>query len=306
MSMARSVRFLILLSLSLVLIPAAHADGKCTSTIRVCLEVTSPDTTVSAGGWTRYSVTLSNNGPNQITHASITMTAANGTPYAPLPASCSASGSALTCDAGTVASGGPPVTLTDVVFAAGSQPGQTLTTVASFDNGASDPDPGRQDTLPVSTVASAPAAGSAITWVPANAGADLATVDPAQTISAHLPPQSSAITAQLGKDANPKFACPKSQVCRLGDWDTASVPFAFAGVALQFRLHWAPALVSKKQTVKNFVVYHLNDNGVLEQISRTCSSPAPSLVELPCLGGVKVGAGGADATLFTTHNGRMR
>jgi hypothetical protein len=304
--MPRILRLTLLAALSVlgVLATSAHAAATC-SDKNVCLTTTSPDATVSAGGWTRYEAVLENRSTSTLTHATITFTASNGTPAAPLPAGCSAAGSVLTCNVGTIA-GNSTARVTDVVFKAGATAGQTVTTVAGFNNGTSDPDPGRQDTITTSTVATAPPTGTALSWIPGGAVADLGTTDPSQTIAVHIPAQKDPITAQLGKDLLTPFTCPKGAVCRGGGWLTATVPFAYSNDALQFRLHWSPGLVSKKQTAKNFVVWHLSDSGVLEQISRKCPSANPTAAQLPCIGNVTVGPNGADATLFTTHNGRMR
>jgi hypothetical protein len=314
--MGRIARLLALTALTLVVLSlpsaarAATTQHVCSDTDRVCVDVTALDAAVSAGGWTRYEVTLSNNGPSAITNAAVDLTAENGTPVA--PSSCLLAGAVADCALGQVPAGDSR-TITGVVFHAGStdlDPAtglvQRIDTVASYYNGASDPDPGRQDTIRVTTDTAAPSDGTAVSWIPQDTAARLATVDSLQTITAHIPPQSNAITAQLGKDLATPFTCPKGEVCRGGGWLTAVVPFAYTDAPLGFRLHWDAALVAKRQTVRNFVVWHLSDLGVLEQISRKCSSPTPPPAELPCLTDISVGTGGADATLLTTHNGRMR
>ena len=86
---------------------------------------------------------------------------------------------------------------------------------------------------------------------------------------------------------------------------SATIPGAFD--SLQFVLHWPDEFVSPKQTRKNFVLFYIAcDTCALEIIRDRCSSATPSAGERPCLWNIRdLGSKGFEATLISSHNGKM-
>jgi len=127
-----------------------------------------------------------------------------------------------------------------------------------------------------------------------------------QSGEARIPAEHDALTAALAVTDEPLFTCPKREVCRGGAWVSATIPGTF-DQGLRFLLRWPANLVSKKQNVRNFVLFYLAcDTCELEIIRARCSSATPGLDEMPCLWNVRgLRKSGFEATLISPHNGKM-
>ena len=141
--------------------------------------------------------------------------------------------------------------------------------------------------------------------MPAGIATQLLAADEGQSGQSKIPSQHSDLTAELAITDDPPFVCPEDEICRGGGWVNATIPGTFD--ALQFLLHWPDEFVPAKQTEKNFVLFYLAcDTCELEIISDRCSSATPSASERPCLWNLRdLGRNGFDATLISSHNGKM-
>jgi Domain of unknown function DUF11 len=164
-----------------------------------------------------------------------------------------------------------------------------------------------QSTITVSqpVTALAPGGPSASSFVPAGVATQLAAADEGQTGLSKIPAEHDGLTAALAITDDPPFVCPKGEICRGGGWVSATIPGTFD--ALQFVLRWPDELVSKKQKVKNFVLFYLAcDTCELEIIRDRCGSATPSAAERPCLWNIRdLKRDGFEATLISSHNGKM-
>jgi hypothetical protein len=172
------------------------------------------------------------------------------------------------------------------------------------DNPGDDP---QGDTITVSEPVTTLAFGGprASTFLPAGIATQLLAAEEGQSGQSKIPSQHGALTAELAITDNPPFVCPEDEICRGGGWVSATIPGTFD--SLQFLLHWPDEFVSAKQTEKNFALFYLAcDTCELEIIRDRCSSATPSADERPCLWDVRdQGRKGFDATLISSHNGKM-
>ena len=168
------------------------------------------------------------------------------------------------------------------------------------------PDP-QADTITVSEPVTTLAAGGprATSFVPDGIATQLLAADEGQSGLSKIPSAHDGLTAELAITDDPPFVCPKYEICRSGGWVSATIPGTFD--SLQFVLHWPDEFVSAKQTEKNFALFYLAcDTCELEIIRDRCSSATPSADERPCLWNVRdLGRKGFDATLISSHNGKM-
>ena len=95
----KALRFAPVLALVVLAISAAPAAAECTPTNRVCVTATSepsptslPSQTAGTDAYLRYSVLVTNNGPNTINHAFLTSKLVAGANEATPGAFCSDSG----------------------------------------------------------------------------------------------------------------------------------------------------------------------------------------------------------------------
>jgi hypothetical protein len=224
----------------------------------------------------------------------------------------------VSCAIGSLASGAE-ATLAVTVKGPGTEGvalNEVVTTFAAGDNPGSDPK--RTATASAETVVSA-TSGEAATWVPAGTQTTIST-DPTGTGVARQQPQiaSLKITADARgaqaslKPSNRAFACEKGQVCRGGTWTEGlaqvggeSVEFA---EPLEFGLRWDKALVSRKQTVRNFALFYAKtETSEVTTITRRCPAGDPTVFEEGCLKQVTEEADGDfTAVLVQRHNGYMR
>jgi hypothetical protein len=172
------------------------------------------------------------------------------------------------------------------------------------DNPGDDP---QGDTITVSEPVTTLAFGGsrASTFLPAGIATQLLAAEEGQSGQSKIPSQHGALTAELAITDDPPFVCPEDEICRGGGWVSATIPGTFD--ALQFVLHWPDEFVPAKQTEKNFVLFYLAcDTCELEIIRDRCSSATPTAGERPCLWNVRdLGRNGFDATLISSHNGKM-
>ncbi len=316
-----SVRLLIAVLATLavlVLAGPAAADEKCVDTGRVCLSVTSDLPSVSINGYASFTARVRNVGPSTINH--VVLTDGPSVVDARPAGSCVRGAGTATCDLGQLGAGAEA--RVQISVRTPGAPGSLVNTASvSFDEGGSDTDSGKQDTITgvSSSVPVTATPGSATTWLPPDTTGNL-TTDPLnqglttaqqQIGQATIPAQSTGLVAKLRRAADPGFACPKKAICREGAWMLAEIPgFVYAGAPLGFHLTWAGDLVSRRQTTSNFeLIYRTcNDGNCPNEFIRTfCSSRSPSRGELPCLWGLSIAADRTTrVTVFRSENGRMR
>ena len=183
-----------------------------------------------------------------------------------------------------------------------------MVTATVKERGSDSPQPDPQaDSITVSEPVTTLAAGGprATSFVPDGIATQLLAKDEGQSGLSKIPSAHDGLTAELAITDDPPFVCPKYEICRSGGWVSATIPGTFN--SLQFVLHWPDEFVSAKQTEKNFALFYLAcDTCELEIIRDRCSSAAPSADERPCLWNVRdLGRKGFDATLISSHNGKM-
>jgi hypothetical protein len=222
--------------------------------------------------------------------------------------SCTIDGATARCQIGKLRSGGSATV--ELVSRAPTQAGAfrnvIATTVKEQGSDAPATDP-QADTITVSEPVTTLAAGGprATSFVPDGIATQLLAADQGQSGQSKIPSQHGDLTAALAITDDPPFVCPKDEICRGGGWVSATIPGTFN--SLQFLLHWPDEFVSAKQTEKNFALFYLAcDTCGLEIIRDRCSSATPSADERPCLWNVHdLGRKGFDATLISSHNGKM-
>jgi hypothetical protein len=271
-----------------------------------------------------YTVTLRNVGTSELTQTAVAACLVSGSGSssdcgAPPPGAsfyaavasagdCTIAGATARCLIGKLSSGG--VATVDLVSRAPTQAGafRNVVSVSVKERGSDAPgnDP-QADTITVSEPVMTLAAGGprALSFVPNGIATQLLAADEGQSGQSKIPPQHSDLTAELAITDDPPFVCPEGEICRGGGWVNATIPGTFD--ALQFLLHWPDEFVPAKQTEKNFVLFYLAcDTCELEIISDRCSSATPSASERPCLWNLRdLGRNGFDATLISSHNGKM-
>jgi hypothetical protein len=310
---------------------AAAEDSPCPPPTgrQLCVSVTHTPVDVSAataGGQTfvSYTATFRNVGKSELTHTTVTACLVSGSGSgadcgaAPPGASfhsavastgtCTTDGAAARCLIGKLRRGASATV--DLVARAPTQAGTFRNVISATvkerrsDNPGHDPQP---DTITVSEPVTALAAGGprASSFVPNGVATQLLAGDEGQTGLSKIPSEHDALTADLAITDDPPFVCPKGEICRGGGWVSAIIPGTFD--ALQFVLHWPDEFVSPKQTRKNFVLFYIAcDTCELEIIRDRCSSATPSADERPCLWNIRdLGTKGFEATLISSHNGKM-
>ena len=164
-----------------------------------------------------------------------------------------------------------------------------------------------EDTITVSEPVTMLASGGprASTFLPKGIATQLLAGDEGQTGQSKIPAGHDDLTAFLEITDDPPFVCPEDEICRGGGWVSATIPGSFD--ALQFVLHWPDEFVPATQKEKNFVLFYIAcDTCELEIIRDRCSSATPSAEERPCLWNIRdLGKNGFDATLISSHNGKM-
>jgi uncharacterized repeat protein (TIGR01451 family) len=316
----------LLLAAGVFAAPASAADlGSCTGATSPCVSTTStPDTvsiaTAASTTYIRYQATVHNGGTSTMTHVLVTDTLPPGTTLlgASTTKGACAAGTA-TCDLGDLAGG---ATATVTVNVTGPATGGTI--VNTFDtvftagsNAGSDP---KRDITSLQATTVSATAGQAESWVPPGtettistdpSGTGVATKQQTQVAAARIQAPGVGVFASLERTPG-AFSCPKGEVCRTGDWIEARALIdgvsAVFDPPLRFALRWDATLVSKKQSVRNLVVFYAQELGApLQVISRRCSSDQPATSELPCLTQVGEQADGDfSAVLVAAHNGYMR
>jgi hypothetical protein len=280
----------------------------------------------TAGGQTfvSFTVTLQNVGKSALTQTTLTACLVSGSGSgtecgaAPPGASfhsadastgtCTIAGATARCVIGKLRSGASATA--ELVSRAPTQAGVfrnvISTTVKERGSDSPQPDP-QTDTITVSDRVATLAAGGprASSFVPDGIATQLLAADEGQSGLSKIPSEHGGLTAELAITGDPPFVCPKGEICRKGGWVSATIPGTFN--SLQFLLHWPDEFVSAKQTEKNFALFYLAcDTCELEIIRDRCSSATPSADDRPCLWDVRDrGRKGFDATLISSHNGKM-
>jgi hypothetical protein len=296
----------------------------------VCLTVTHTPVDVSAASagaptFVAYAITLRNAGGSTLTQTTANACLAAGAESAgacgavppgaaffsatPSGGACSIAGGTARCELGSLAAGA--VATIELVARAPTQLGsfRNVVTVSVKERGSDHPgqDP-NEDTVTVSEVATAlvPGGPNASSFVPRGIATELLAASGGQSGQSKIPSQHDALTAALAITDEPTFTCPTREICRGGGWVSASIPGIF-DPGLQFVLHWPAELVPERQTARNFALFYIAcDTCTLEIIRTRCSSATPHLGELPCLWNVRdLRSSGFEATLISTHNGKM-
>ena len=305
--------------------PCPPPDGRA-----LCVSVTHTPADVSSASagaptFVSYTITVRNGGRSTLTHTTANACLAPGAESAgacgavppgaaffsatPSRGACSIAGSTARCELGSLARGA--VATIELVARAPTQPGsfQNVVTVSAKERGSDSPseDP-NQDTVTLSEGATAlvPGGPRAISFVPKGIATALLAAAAGQSGQSKIPSQHDALIAELAITDEPPFTCPQGEICRGGGWVSAEIPGTF-NPGLQFVLRWPDEFVPAKQTEKNFVLFYIAcDTCALEVIRTRCSSATPSSGELPCLWNVRdLGREGFEATLISTHNGKM-
>ncbi len=288
---------------------------------------TPPEVSAASAGaptFVSFTVTLQNVGKSTLTQTSLTACLVGGSDSSagcgPAPAGasfhsavpsmggCKIDGAKARCAIGKLPSGA--VATVDLVARAPTEAGtfRNVVSVSVKERGSDNPgnDP-QADTITVSEPVTTLAAGGprAISFVPDGIATELLAADEGQSGLSKIPSAHDALVAELAITDDPPFVCPKREICRTGDWVSATIPGTFD--ALQFVLHWPDKFVSPKQTTKNFVLFYLAcDTCELEIIRDRCSSATPSAEERPCLWNIRdLGKKGFEATLISSVNGKM-
>jgi hypothetical protein len=310
---------------------AAAEDSPCPppSGRQLCVSVTHTPLDVSAATaagqtFVSYTVTLRNIGRSELTQTTVAACLVSGSGNGsdcgvPPPdasffsavasaGNCTIAGATARCLIGKLPSGA--VATVDLVSRAPTEAGafrnMVSTTVKERGSDSPGADP-QADTITVSEPVTTLALGGprASTFLPAGIATQLLAADKGQSGQSKIPSQHGDLTAGLAITDDPPFVCPEDEICRGGGWVSATIPGTFD--ALQFVLHWPDEFVAAKQTEKNFALFYLAcDTCELEIIRDRCSSAMPSADERPCLWNVRdLGRDGFDATLISSHNGKM-
>ena len=271
-----------------------------------------------------FTVTLQNVGKSTLTQTTVAACLVGGSESSdgcgPAPAGasfhsavpsvggCKINGAKARCSIGKLPSGA--VATVDLVARAPTEAGAFRNVVSATvkERGSDSPRPDPQpDTITVSEPVTTLAAGGprASSFLPAGIATQLLAADEGQSGLSKIPSEHDALTAELEITDDPPFVCPKGEICRTGDWVSATIPGTFD--ALQFVLHWPDKFVSPKQTTKNFVLFYIAcDDCPLEIIRDRCSSATPSAEERPCLWNIRdLRHKGFEATLISSENGKM-
>jgi hypothetical protein len=317
---------------------SAQAQPTCPVGGKLCLETThSPDTAfVTQGSVVTYRVVVSNIGTATATKVSLRFEIEptreptlprRATAILPLPAGCSVASAparnVITCSLGSVKPTGsnPIVRLFNVRMPATAA---TISSVASLSYDARASDTGNDPTDPTpESFSDIPedvdvkvVDGQAVSAVPDGVPLELntdpdgsgATGDDLRTAVFRLTPHGFSTTAVIN-DLVPdqSFVCPEKLKCPTGGWTDATIPgppnpLAFFDL-FQVELNYDAATVPKGLTEKSYVMLHLTNAGVLEQISQRCSSSNPP----PCLQEVELQQNGdLKAVALATGNHRFR
>ncbi len=310
---------------------AAAEDSPCPPPTgrQLCVSVTHTPLDVSAATaagqtFVSFTVTLRNVGKSELTQTTLTACLVSGSGSgsdcgaAPPGASfhsavassgnCTIAGATARCLIGKLKSGASATA--ELVARAPTQAGAFRNVVSAFvkergsDNPGNDP---QTDTITVSEPVTTLAAGGprASSFVPDGIATQLLAADEGQSGLSKIPAGHDDLTAELAITDDPPFVCPKYEICRSGGWVSATIPGTFD--SLQFVLRWPDEFVSPKQTRKNFVLFYIAcDTCALEIIRDRCSSATPSANERPCLWNIRdLGSKGFEATLISSHNGKM-
>jgi Domain of unknown function DUF11 len=310
---------------------AAAEDSPCPPPEgrQLCVSVTHTPLDVSAATaagqtFVSFTVTLRNVGTSELTQTTLTAClvsgSGSGTDCGAAPpgasfysadassGSCTIAGATARCVIGKLKSGGSATA--ELVSRAPTQAGAfrnvISTTVKERGSDLPGSDP-QADTITVSEPVTTLAAGGprASSFVPNGIATQLLAADRGQSGQSKIPSQHGDLTAELAITDDPPFVCPEDEICRGGGWVNATIPGTFD--ALQFVLHWPDEFVLPQQSEKNFVLFYLAcETCELEIIRDRCTSATPSADERPCLWDVRDrGRNGFDATLISSHNGRM-
>jgi uncharacterized repeat protein (TIGR01451 family) len=277
----------------------------------------------------KYDVVISNRSrSSSLSHVGLTDTIPDGTSLVSATSSrgtCSAAGQVVTCPLGALKKGQQAIAeivVTAPATALTNPPDITITNTASvaFDERFNDQIGGKQDTATANeTTTVSKAAGQ--TFVPQGHSGKVDT-DPAQDqyANASIPNASTDVLATLKLLAPDSFCSSdgtvrisnKTYICRQGGFVDASVADADTGQRyvntqhpLVFHLRWGPALVSGRQTERNFVVfYQASDGAPVQVFDDKCNAAASNP---PCLSNVAEAADGSwSVDLIKSDNGHMR
>jgi Domain of unknown function DUF11 len=349
----RPLRYAPALALAVIAlaISAAPAAANCTPTGRVCVTASSqpstaslPSNTSGTAAYLSYTVTVVNNGPSNVTHASLTSRLSDSTPanvsalaaFVSTPG-CTASGSTATCPLSLPA--GTTLQFTQVVRApALFDPTQvdqlTNTFTVMFDEVTNDNPSNGGKTDTISTSPAVDISGSAgTTFVPAGSlGVNAVDISTSATGSTtplssdtkighvDIPTTANGFVAALTEpttDTPPDCTTfigsdGKKHICRGGGWFQATVPgYPFTGKFLTFDLYWDASVINPLQTPSNFEVFHANSAAetpqqweILTQKRMCTSATDPG----PCFVTkvTKNASGDYHATVRRPANGHMR
>jgi uncharacterized repeat protein (TIGR01451 family) len=298
---------------------AAPEDPTCGN--KLCLETThEPDSDfVIPNGYLRYRVDVTNPGTSTATKVTLTFTLDQRVTLESSPAECTQPPATqpppplITCFLGSVKPTAPDKPLT-FRFLVKVPPDETqvdpagkfidpLSSTASIsadarrnDSGNNPNDPTDEDFSDVAEVVAVDLVdGQSASFIPANRELTLdtdpdnsgATSSDKQFAIFRLLAFNFSTTAVIEDEVeDPSFVCPEKLKCPTAGWVDASIPglvpdpFAFPS-KMEIELHYDATALEKGTTEKNYAMLHLKNDGVLEPISRRCSSnPAPCLIDV--------------------------
>jgi hypothetical protein len=309
---------------------AATADATCGS--KLCVEMTrspaaaSGITSITRGGIVTYRVSVTSNGTSTASKTTLRLTLPPGASLLRVegPRSCSgAVGGVVTCSLGSVKPSDTPLVFTFDVQMLSAADNATTTASLTYDARASDtgnnPNDPTVETFSVSDQIDVDVIdGQAVSAVPrglsvaldTDADASGPTGTDKRTAKFTLFAFGFFTTAAINDSVeDPGFVCPAKLKCPTGGWTDVTAPgpsgvpdpFAFPS-SFQVELNYDASTVPNGLTEKSYVMLHLTNAGVLQQISRSCSSNPP-----PCLKDVDLQSNGdLTAIALTTGNHRYR
>ena len=317
---------------------ANHAPPACTSNQQqgtLCVSVADSQDPVAYStfdgnsAWLSYRATVTNaSRSSSLSHVQLREDLPAGTTLARVTSSrgsCTGFGQSVECSIGSLKKGQSAivdVVVTTPASADLNPPDTTITNAVTglFDERFNDQqNGGKQDQVTYfepTTVSKS--AGQA--YVPIGRSGKVGT-DPGQSQygSSSIPNASTDVLAALQVTSPDGFCVNfevrirnKNYICRAGGFVDASVTNAANGATyvnaqnpMVFHLRWDGALVSAKQTVKNFVVFYQSTAAAPIQVfEAACNATASNA---PCLKNVNpLADGGIEADLVKQDNGRMR
>jgi uncharacterized repeat protein (TIGR01451 family) len=285
------------------------ADRSVTATfdlipVTADLEVMQADTPdpVTAGNLVQYYITVTNNGPEPATNVSLVNTLAGSTVFAAETPGCTTAGNTVTCDLGTIASGGE-ASVSIVVTAPKAAAATTMTNSATVNATETDPDLSNNTDVEQTSIEPAPVdPDTASGWVPAT-GATVATgagqnptkKDPMTTAVTVPPGYPGLVTIVEG----PITGCAAGYDC-FGQEATITAPTTTAETPLVLTFRFHSSTLPGGTQPRDIVLFH--DNVLVERCTDSTGIAEPD----PCISSVSRIKGVMTVVVLTSENGVWR